>query len=199
MILDAIIGLFAALFGLLFEGVAALFVPLVNFLAAGVEAIIGLFVGGFSLARIERKRETTASTAACETTASSASAAASRMTAPAAVGVAIVLFILGAIVAFAAPKMMNRQITLVAADGHSLPYAAVIIHTSGGDEHRRTDDSGNITIPRFTTTSVTVKDPRYVEQTWRKSEIGSQLVVERTRLGAGLDVIAGHLLKPAKQ
>ena len=54
MILDAIIGLFASLFGFIAEGVAMAFVPLINLIAAGIEAVIGIFVSGFSLGRIER-------------------------------------------------------------------------------------------------------------------------------------------------
>lgn len=69
----------------------------------------------------------------------------------------------------------------------------------GGDLHRRTDNSGNTRIPRFGTHAITLNDPRYVETTWAKSEIESQLVVRRTVLGSGLDSLAGKLLKPAKE
>jgi len=88
---------------------------------------------------------------------------------------------------------------LVAEDGHSLPFAALIIHTKDGEQHERTDNAGNIVIPRFSTTSITVKDPRYVEKTWQESEIESELIVGRTILGSGLDSLADKLLKPAKE
>jgi hypothetical protein len=98
-----------------------------------------------------------------------------------------------------APKIMNREVTLVAEDGHSLPFAALIIHTKSGEKHKRTDNAGSIVIPRFGTTSLMVKDPRYVERTWEKSEIESELIVGRTILGSGLDSLADKLLEPANE
>lgn len=182
MIVDAIIGLFASLFGFIAEGFAMAFVPLINLIAAGIEAVIGIFVSGFSLGRIERKKGERKSTAS------------------AVGGIMTILMIVGLIGCFVvAPKVMHRQVTLVAEDGHSLPFAALIIHTGDGDRHQRTDNAGNIVIPRFGTNAVTVKDPRYVEKTWAKSEIEAKLVVGRTVLGAGLDSLADKLLKPAKE
>jgi len=182
MILDAIIGLFASLFGFIAEGVAMVFVLLINLIAAGIEAVIGIFVSGFSLGRIERKKGNRKSTAS------------------AVGGVMTLLVIVGLIGWFVvAPKVMNRKVTLVAEDGHSLPFAALIIHTGDGDQHERTDNAGNIVLPRFGTNAVTVKDPRYVEKTWAKSEIEAELVVGRTVLGAGLDSLAEKLLKRAKE
>ena len=57
------------------------------------------------------------------------------------------------------------------------------------------DKSGNLTISRFGTESVTVKDPRYIEKTWLNSELEDELIVERTILGSGLDSLAEKLLK----
>ena len=54
-------------------------------------------------------------------------------------------------------------------------------------------------IPRFGASSITVKDPRYIEKTWQLSEIESELVVGRTILGTGLDSLADKLLKPANE
>lgn len=182
MILDAIIGLFASLFGFLADGVAMAFVPLINLIAAGIEAVIGIFVSGFSLGRIERKKGEPKSKAS-------------------AIGGLVTLLVVVGLMGwfFVAPKVMNRRVTLVAEDGHSLPFAALIIHAGNGDQHRRTDNAGNIVIPRFGTNAVTVKDPRYVEKTWAKSEIEAELVVGRTVLGAGLDSLADKLLKRAKE
>lgn len=182
MILDAIIALIGSLFGHLAGGVAMVSVPLINLFAAGIEAVIGIFVSGFSIARIERKNGDAKSTASV-------------------VPGIVTLLILGGLVAWfvVAPMVMNRKLTLVAKDGHSLPFAALIIHTADGDKHKRTDNAGNIVIPRFGTKSITVKDPRYVEKTWAKFEIESELVVDRTILGSGLDSLADRLLKPAKE
>ena len=182
MILDAIIGFFASLFGFLAEGAATASVPIINAMAAGIEAVIGIFVSGFSLGRLERKKNESKSISS-------------------AIGGIVTLLIIVGLVGwfFVAPKMTNRQVTLVAEDGHSLPFAALVIHTKDGAQHERTDEAGNITIPRFGTTSVTVKDPRYVEKTWAKSKIESELVVRRTVLGSGLDSLADKLLKPARE
>jgi uncharacterized membrane protein len=181
MILDAIIGLFAPLFGFIVEGVAMAFVPLINLIAAGIEAVVGIFVSGFRLGRIERKK--------------------GERKPASAVGVIIALLMIVSLMGwfFVTPKVMNRKVTLVAEDGHSLPFAALIVHTGDGNLHERTDNAGNIVIPRFGTNAVTVKDPRYVEKTWAKTEIEAELVVERTVLGAGLDSLADKLLKRAKE
>jgi hypothetical protein len=181
MILDAIIGLFASLFGFLAEAVIMAFVPLINLIVAGIEVMVGLFVSGFSIGRIERKKE-------------------SKSKASAIGGLLMLLIIVGLIGGLVvAPKVMNREVTLVAEDGHSLPFATLIIHTQDGEQHERTDSAGNIVIPRFSTKSITIKDPRYAEKTWKKSEIDSELIVGRTILGAGLDSIADKILKPAQE
>lgn len=182
MILDAIIGLFFSIFAVLFEGVAVVFVPLINLVIAGIESVVSIFVSGFSLGRIERKKGDR------------------KCTASAVYGATVLLLILilvGWLVI--APKVMNREVTLLAEDGHSLPFAALIIHTESGEQHERTDNAGHIWIPRFATTAVTVNDPRYVEKTWPKSEIESELIVGRTVLGSGLDTLADKLLKAAEK
>ena len=121
MILDAIIALFASLFGVLAEGIAMAFVPLINLIAAGIEAVIGIFVSGFRLGRIEgRKGESKSITSTIG-------------------GIVALLVMIGLIGWFVvAPKVMNRKVTLVAEDGHSLPFAALIIHTRDG-ENREAD------------------------------------------------------------
>lgn len=181
MILDAIVGLLGSIFGLLFEGIAAVFVPIINGIAAGIEAMVGVFVSGFRLGRVERKER-------------------DRKTGSAVGGILALLVMIGLIGCFAvAPKVMNRTVALVAEDGNSLPFAAVIVHTENGDRHARADRAGNLVIPRFRTDAITVKDPRYVERTWKESEIGPELRVARTVLGSGLDSLADRLLKPAKE
>lgn len=179
MILDAIVALFAPLF----EGLAALAVGAINLLFAGLEMVVALFVPAFQMKRIERKKQGEGENAA----------RASRSVALIGGGV-VALLILGAVFM---PMLTKRSITLVAKDGHSLPYAAVILHTSSGDEHLRSDNAGNLNVQRFGLNGITVKDPRYVEQTWRGDAITRQLVVSRTVLGSSLDRLAGKLLKPS--
>lgn len=182
MILDAIISLFVSLFGFLMEGVSLVFVSLINLILAGIEAVVGIFVSGFNLKRFERKKHD------------------SKSRASAIGGILTPLLIIGLVVwLFIVPKVINREVTLVAEDGYSLPFAAVIIHTGAGDEQKRTDNAGSILIPRFSTTAITVKDPRYVEKTWQKPEIDETLIVGRTLLGSGLDSLAERFLVPAKE
>jgi len=191
MILDAIIGFFGSLFAFLFEGVAGLFVPIFNLIAAAVEAVVGLFVSGFSMRRAAGKPDQPGQANQPD------QPKAARSRTP--VVMTLLLIVVGIGAGVIAPKVWNRKVTLVAKDGHGLPYAALIIHTGDGDRHERTDSAGNIVIPRFGTKALTIKDPRYVERKWMKSEIESELTVTRTMLGAGLDALADRLLKPANE
>ena len=189
MILDAILALFEPLFGLL----AGLLAGIVNLIAGGLELLISLFVPAFRIRRFERKKK--AALSGDREASSEQRAPHSR-----AYTVTWILIALLAIGAALRPLVMQRKITLVAKDGHSLPHAAVILHTKGGNEHLRTDFSGNLQVPRFGLLGLTVKDPRYVEQTWAGDAITRELVVSRTVLGSGLDKLAGKLLlKPAKE
>lgn len=175
MILDAIIGLFAGLLGFFAEAGAVLFVPVINVGLMVFEVMGGLFVAGFRVGRVAGRKAT--------------------------MGGYIVLAVMVGVIGWfvVAPKILNREIALVATDGHSLPFAALVVHTSGGDEHKRTDSAGNVAVPRFTTSAITIKDPRYVEKTWTGAEIGPELIVGRTVLGSGLDFMADRLLKRVKE
>ena len=186
MILDAIIGLCASLFESLITGISFVFVPVVNLLAAGVEAIVGIFVSGFHLGRLKKQKRKT------EVEGNPAKAPDS----PMAIWWSIVTVLLICSTIFLGPKIINRKVTFIAKDGHSLPFAALIIHSKKGDTHARTDNAGNITVSRFGITGITIKDPRYVEQTW--TDVESQLVAQRTILGTSLDSMADRLLKRAK-
>lgn len=182
MILDAFVGLFGSIFDALAGCLAAAFVPFVNLFAALIELVVGIFISGFQMGRLQRRERKGRGERSAES------------------GWIMALVLFGMIVAFfVLPKVMSRNVTLVAKDGHSLPFAAVIIHTKDGERHVRSDNAGNIAIPRFSTEALTIKDPRYVEQTWKESEIDTKLTARRTVLGAGLDSLAGRLLKPAKE
>jgi len=182
VILDAIIGLFVSLFSLVAQTTAIVFVPLINLIAAAIEALIGLFVSGFSLGRIERKKNAAKSPASV-------------------IGSLLPFLILAGVIGWfiILPKFANKEVTLIADDGHNLPFAALIIHTNNGDDHQRTDNAGKVVISKSRTTAITVKDPRYVEETWQKAEIESALIVKRTVLGSSLDSLADKLLKPVTE
>ena len=187
MILDAIL---VALSNFLL-GILAMFAGVINLILGLIEAILQLLLPKFKLPRVRvgREKKDGLDTAGEE---------------EGEVSNAENIFFLKLIVgcmalAWVLYLLLFQTVTLVAKDGHSLPYAAVILHTSTGDHHERTDDAGNFKILRFFTDGVTVKDPRYVEKTWRKEEIESILVVQRTVLGAGLDSLAEKLMKPARE
>jgi amino acid transporter len=190
MILDGIVGLFAGLVEvvpLLIVGMLEATILFINLGAAAVELVAGLFVSGFTLGRLKRKKKEKESDEA-------------RRLSPTEIRLAIAGGIIAVLIVawtLLAPQVLNRKLSLVAEDGHSLPFAAVILHTSAGDEHRRTDSAGNIKIGRFSTYALTIKDTRYFEQTWKSDDFNGPLVVRRTLLGSGLDVLAGKLLRPA--
>lgn len=180
MILDAIIALFGSIIGSLIQGVILVCALIINPLLAAVEALIGLVIDGFSIGRIRRKKLQSNGFPV--------------------VGVAMIVVILGAVAWFTvAPKVLNRDISMVAEDGHSLPFAELIVHSGDNENHLRTDNAGHVTIPRFGFTAISVKDPRYIEKKWHRSDIKNELVVQRTLLGSGLDKLADKFLKPAKQ
>jgi hypothetical protein len=179
MILDDIIAFFVSLIEAVFEASAAL----VNLIAAAIEGVVGLFVVGFSLGRLSRPKKEER-----------------RQSSHPAVSLGILAFILvfGLAVTIG-PAILEREVSIVASDGYSAPFAAVVLETSRGEKHKRTDNSGNLQVPRFGLTAITVKDPRYVEETWQESELDEPLVVTRTVLGAGLDHLADRLLRPNKE
>lgn len=178
MILDAIIVFFASLIELLSAALGMLFIPVINLAAAAVEAVVGIFISGFALGRMERKKRPGTSLG----------------------GILTLLVLLGVIGwLFVIPRVMNRKVTLVADDGHSMPFAALVIHTKEGDQHLRTKNDGTALIPRFATRAMSIRDPRYVENTWQRAEIGRQVVASRTILGAELDSFADRLLKPVRK
>lgn len=178
MILDAIISFFALVFGPLVAGTGALAILIVNLLATLVEAVVGLFYSGFRLRRIQRKK--TAEDRRADLRAALVTAG-------------VIIFVVAAVLLW--PRLANREVTLVATDGHSLPFAAVIVHQGQEDKHVRTDAAGMIKVPRFGTTALSVKDPRYVSKRWSSADLAPNLVVERTILGSGLDRLSSRLLQ----
>lgn len=175
MFLDTLVALIGSFIALIVEGVSLVVIPLINIILAGIEAVLSIFFSSVSLGRVPRKERASKSSVS---------------------GIVIFLVFIGVVLwVSVVPIIVNRSITLVAKDGHSLPFAAVIIHSGDTQVHKRTDNAGNLVIPRFGTDAVTVKDPRYVEHTWKVSEIEQQIVVERSLLGAGIDSIAGRLLQ----
>lgn len=181
MILDAIIGLFGSIFAVLFEGIPALIVLFVNLIAAAIDLVVGIFTAGFTVGRMQRRPANERRNGDRPSMVA---------------GLGLLVLGVGAFFFFT-QGALKRKVSLVAQEGHSLPFAALIIHTNNGDRHERTDAAGNILLPRFGTTGLTIKDPRYVEQTWSGPALETKLTVKRTILGSGLDFMAKKLMKPA--
>lgn len=192
MILDELIVLFVTIICSLVEGMIGASVVVINLIAGLIELIVGLFIAGFKLGRLEppaRDHEPDEDHPRYKQTWVSPRKS------------LIIMFSLLGVIGclIAGPSLMKRKVTLLAEDGHTLPFAALIIHTRDGDQRQHTDVAGKVHIPRFTTTALTVNDPRYMGKTWQKSEIGSELTVGRTILGSSLDAVAGRLLKPSSK
>lgn len=178
MILDDIISALFAIFEFLFESTLIVVEPLVNAIATGLEFVIGWFIPDCRLGRIRKRKH--------------------RGRMQTFLRLLPGLLILAAVAwFFVQPKIVNRTVTFVADDGHSLAHAGVIVRGSDGERHRRTNRQGELKIPRFTTQSLTLNDVRYVEQTWEKSEIQATMRASRTTLGSGLDRLGDRLRRAA--
>ncbi len=174
MILDDIIAAIVGLFQFLIESTVIVVEPVVNSTATGLEALIALFVTDFQLGRMRKRKKRSKMEIALRLLPS--------------------LLILAAIAwFFVTPKVMNRTVTFIAEDGHSLTYAGVIVHGKDGDRHRRTNRQGELRIKRFSTRALTLQDARYVERTWERSEIEATLTASRSVLGSGLDRLGDRL------
>lgn len=197
MFLDDLIVALVEIICLLVEGVITASVGIINLLAWLAEISIGLFITGFKLGRIKRpERNETEDTGSAT---SQAKANAKPTWLPPRVSLIIFSVTLGLVIfVLASEAIMNRKITLFAKDGHALPYAILIVHTKDGYYHKLADKSGTVRIPRFSTTALTVNDPRYVETTWQESQITRELTVGRSLLGSSFDTLADHLRQHSK-
>ncbi len=181
MIIDDIIGFIVSLALFIVEGALAVCIPVANLSLAALEAIIGIFIAGFKLGRIQRKKEMPSS-----------------RTATILPIVVLVLFTGTLSWLIFGHHVTQRTVTLFAHDGHPLPFAKLMIHTDDGNQYDRTDHLGKVAIPRFGTRALTIRDARYVEETWESPQIEAKLTATRTVLGASLDSLANQLLQPEK-
>jgi hypothetical protein len=198
MIIDDIIALFFSIFeGLfvfLFEGIALLFASIINIFILFIELIVGLFVTGFSMKKVKpykrKKKDNDHNEYNHQKDENSSE-----------YGKYVLYIFIGVIVAFLLIKpyissLSYQDITLVAKDGKSLPFASVVIYRDGAVEHRRTKNDGSLRIKKSGLEKIVINDKRYVETTWLTEDLADILVVKRTILGSGLDVLANKLLKP---
>ena len=175
MILDGIAAIIGALIEPIVMAAVYLVAGIANLFLIVVEFVVGLFVHGYKTKRIKAKnwKEKSSNLSGW--------------------GSLAVLAII--VLAIAVMEFMDKEVQLVASDGHSLPYAEVLITTDKEIRNERTDKTGKVEIPRFGLVSLSIIDPRYVEHTWLEGEIDRRLVVERTILGSGLDKVVNSLLK----
>jgi len=178
MIFDAVISLFSLVVDFIAGLLIAATFPIVNAVFALIELVVGLFTSAFSLPRLDRATAKDSSKAK-----------------------AIVSAIVTATIVFSWAwfSYKDRTVTLTGADGHTLPFASVIVTADGQIAHTRTDESGNLDIPRFGHISLTVKDARYSELTLTNDSISRVVVVERTSVGGFLDETANFMIDKAKQ
>lgn len=200
MILDEIIAVFFSilepLFGFFFEGITLFFSVLINFFILIIELIVGLFITGFTMKKIKpykRKKgskETNDYNEYNQTQEPKPSFSDNKLSLFVIVGIFVAAFVL-------VPKFIGPsyyELTFVATDGHSLPFASVVIYRNGSEEHRRTKNDGHLRIEKTGLDKIVLNDKRYVKTTWKKSEIKDILVVKRTLLGSGVDILAKKLL-----
>ena len=177
MIIDEIIAL---VFGLIIAPIIGLvslvFSFFANFVLLLIELVVGIFVEGFSLGRVKKykKKESSRSEAGVW-------------------GAVLILVVVCSVFAYNSVAYQNVQ--FVAEDGHSIPLASIVVHTSDGEKHMRTDTSGQLEIPRFDLTKLEIRSTRYRSKVWSPEEIETTLVVKRTLLGSSLDKIVDKLSK----
>lgn len=92
-----------------------------------------------------------------------------------------------------------QDVSFVAKDGHSLPFASVVVYRNGEAEYKRTKNDGSLRIEKKGLEKIVINDKRYVKTTWQASELEDVLLVKRTILGSGLDILANKLLQPSKE
>lgn len=184
MIFDAIVDAVMNLIELLIEGAVQIIEPAINAMVALVEWVVGLFFSGYSMRRLDRKKRPRVGKKEVSPLAGT-------------ITLLITILIVGGLLFV--PKLLNREHTFVAGDGHAVRYAALVVREDGEDRHVRTDRSGTIELSRFGTDSVTIKDPRYVEQTWAFEGLERNVTVKRTVVGSALDSFADRLLKAVEK
>ena len=190
MILDELIALIFSFFGLILEGFSVIFVVIINGFAYIIEFIMLLFVSDFSLGRAKKYKHHKNSANTSEYHQNQTDAGFGKYF-PIVIIVLVVIF-------FTFNHYKTRTITIVAEDGHSLPFASIVIYQGEKILHARTKNDGSITIPRFGVDKVVINDKRYESKTWESDKIKDILTVKRSLLGKGVDIIASKLLKSLK-
>jgi hypothetical protein len=191
MIIDELIALIFSFVGMIIEGFSAFFVLIFNGLAYLIEFIMLLFVSDFSLGRAKRYKRSKKEENKSEYNHQNQPEAGVEKYYP----ILVVLFV---IIFFTFNHYKTRDITFVAEDGHSLPFASIVIYQGEQVFHKRTKNDGSLEIPRFGVDKVVINDKRYKKATWQANEIKGILTVKRSFLGKGVDKLASKLLERIK-
>jgi hypothetical protein len=189
MIIDELIALVFSFFGILIEGIAGFFTLIINLFALLIEFILALFITDFSMGRVKgykRKKTENADSNIPE------SFLDSRWLMP-------VLVVTGVVGYFAFQNLSTRNITFIADDGHSLPFASVVVYKGDKPNHRRTLNDGSLKISRFGIDKIVLNDKRYKAQTWRDDEFEEILTVKRSFIGKSVDALAHKFLQKIKK
>ncbi len=186
--------IFEGLFGFLFEGFALFFGAIINLFLLLIELIIGLFITGFTMKRVKPYKRKKKTEEFNEYNQQKESDDSSKVGLYVVIAIVVGLFVVKPIVSY----VSYQDVTFVAKDGHSLPFASVVIYRNSGVEHKRTKNDGSLRIEKSGLEKIVINDKRYVETTWLSSELDDILVVKRTILGSGLDILAKKLLQPAQ-
>ena len=191
MIIDELIALIFSFVGMLIEGFSAFFVLIFNGFAYLIEFIMLLFVSDFSLGRAKRYKRGNKKENLSEYNHQNQSDAGIEKYYP----LMVILFV---IIFFTFNHYKTREVTFVADDGHSLPFASIVVYQDDKVFHKRTKNDGSLKIPRFGVDKVIINDKRYKTATWQADEIKDILTVKRSFLGKGVDKLASKLLERLK-
>lgn len=161
-----------------FGAILAPLILLINALLWVIEWIVGLFTGGVTIGRIRSRKKDRAEAKSF----------------PAALFVVTWFVILGFAGIFFWSHLTKREITVLADDGRPVMAALMEMQAGGSIDYQRTNSVGKITVPRFGLTAIRMKDSRYVEKEWLAGAVTSELKVQRTILGSGLDKLKSSLL-----
>ena len=165
----------------LLVAIEAVVIPIINFFIFLIEIIVRLFISSFQINRLNKRSWQ------------------QRKEGLAIKDYITVIFIILLLVAFlVSGPILNKEISFIANDGHSIPFAEVVVTENHREENKRTDMEGKLSISRFGTDQIKIIDPRYVSKTWQRKEIKDRLIVERSKVGNAIELFTKKLLNTIK-
>lgn len=171
MLVDNIIAFFVGLFE-----VAVAFLTSVIFLINGIAALLEFFLGSFIDGVVIRRIK-------CPWSKDRRDASL--------IGPAITwgIILVGVFYFIAWPKLIERELQIMTDDGCPVTLALIEFEKNSTLGQIRTNSVGVGKVLRFGLEKVIMKDSRYVEKEWRGDTLDEEMIVERTVLGADLDLL----------